>query len=148
MNIENELRETLKPIAEEQGLDITDVAYIDKDDGYYIRVYIYKEDITDADCIAFREATKDIMNEIKPIDAFIYEVCINKEKRSGTKDLHTEIISKVVSDNKSQGYENKHFYLFEDGTKLLSKPLNHEEEREKVDKHGTIISILPSKIFI
>lgn len=158
MNIEKEVRERLKQISLEQGVQIVDVAYLNKDTymqtdkelpNNILRVYLAKEpEITTEDCSKFAKATNELINEIKPTGSLVYEVLADRRKRSGVKDLHTEIMDKVVCANDAVNTDDL-WYFFSDSKKpVLMPPLAGESlKRETSDKNRVCEMILPSSIF-
>ena len=90
--VENRTEELLAPIAEENGVEIYDVAYLKEGSDWYLRAYIDKpEGVNIQDCENVSRALSDKLDEVDFIDdAYILEVSSPGLGRTLKKDKHLE----------------------------------------------------------
>lgn len=89
---EAKTEELLRPIAEEKGVDIYDVEYVEEAGEWYLRAYIDKEGgVTIDDCEAVSRALSDALDANEFIDdAYYLEVSSPGLGRALKKDRHLE----------------------------------------------------------
>lgn len=89
---ETRTEELLRPIAEENGVEIYDVEYVKEGSDWYLRAYIDKpEGVNIGDCEAVSRALSDQLDEADFIeDAYILEVSSPGLGRTLKKDKHLE----------------------------------------------------------
>lgn len=90
--VENRTEELLAPIAEENGVEIYDVEYLNEGSDWYLRAYIDKpEGVNIQDCENVSRALSDKLDEVDFIDdAYILEVSSPGLGRTLKKDKHLE----------------------------------------------------------
>lgn len=77
MKVTEQVRLLAEPVVAEHGCELWDVEYVREGSGWFLRVFIDREDGVDiADCEAISRALDPILDEADPIpDSYTFEVC-------------------------------------------------------------------------
>lgn len=77
MKVTEQVRLLAEPVVAERGCELWDVEYVREGSGWFLRVFIDREDGVDiADCEAISRALDPILDEADPIpDSYTFEVC-------------------------------------------------------------------------